>query len=266
MTVSGVYTSVSDCPIIDYPGDTRVCYFSTERQNHWNRDAQVSVSPAVPVVLSASAGHAELQLQFTVTNPSAAGFGPGTYSWSAQIADRPVALPYEFQISAADSANKEFLLSQPLTAPIVGGTPKSLPWSFLAKGPTPLRIRLQRKNDVNIIKEVQLEVEIYVLQPSLPSYFIKSGLPLSLLRLETLIPAWTVSNSADWGEFVILALFQDKRLTYQNWGGSAKYVTINPDRMDPQQMQTHGVHTTCWLELFLSDLVLLPKYYGSGQC
>ena len=93
------------------------------------------------------------------------------------------------------------------------------------RGPVTWNIKV----DGNDNAQPPLDLEIYVLPTYLPKYFVNAGVPLGLLRLETLLPVWMAIKDPTqngWPAFAITALFNDSRLTYDIFSSAPTYGTF----------------------------------------
>lgn len=93
------------------------------------------------------------------------------------------------------------------------------------------------------------ELELYVLSSQIPMYLKTSGVPLELLKLPSLVPAWMVKKAneipTDRSGHIANALFHDKRLQYDIWTGyHSHFGSASSSQQD----------TYLGLDLWLSDL------------
>ena len=100
---------------------------------------------------------------------------------------------------------------------------------------------------------ISTKLELYVLPKYIPKYMINQGIPLGLLRYETLLPTWMKNKDEkknDWPIFAVNALFNDPRLSYDNFSGANTYATSGMNFTG----RSAAVETAVWIELWLSDM------------
>ena len=95
-------------------------------------------------------------------------------------------------------------------------------------------------------------LELHLLYSDLPPFFDDDGVPLALLRLDTLMRPWSTSPVKDWRKFVTQQLFADRRMTYENFKGMNRYTSWQTDWFDISPAE--GPLLNCWIELWLSDM------------
>ena len=98
----------------------------------------------------------------------------------------------------------------------------------------------------------KIDIELYVLSKYISPYWQGNGIPLDLLRLETLLPTWMTAYGPHWPSFVVEALFADIRMTYDIWRGAESYVGHSIGGWNTSE-------NVFWLDLWLSDMVGIIK-------
>lgn len=219
--VTSIVVGPSLCPLVDAIHKLRACYFSAKVQTLWSSDQSDRV---VPVTLSPNTSVLKVSVQM-----------PGNYEVSAMLGTQNIIAsglvtftnePYEFPL-------------------IIPGN--KVPYSFRGSVEWKLFDPASKKTEIS-----STSVEIYVLTPSLPKYFDNPGIPLALLRLDTLMPKWQQSDKTDWATFVVSQLHNETRLEYDTWKGVSKYTS---SLAELEENSSSGIEIkACWLDLWLSDM------------
>ena len=126
------------------------------------------------------------------------------------------------------------------------GSQKRLPWAF--NDTVEWTISVAGKKTI-----VATKIELYILPSYIPKFMIDDGIPLGLLRLQSLVPTWMTINDPgenDWPIFAVKAVFSDPRLWYDNFSGASSYCSHGMGYTSASK----SVETSCWIELWLSDM------------
>ena len=129
---------------------------------------------------------------------------------------------------------------------INGNVQKRMPWAF--KGPITWNFVIKGKT-----MTFTTNIELYVLPSYIPRYMIDNGLPLGLLRLDTLLPTWmkvTDPFNNNWPVFAVNAIFNDSRLAYDHFCGESTYCVDSVYSAENSRSKEKEL----WVELWLSDM------------
>jgi hypothetical protein len=241
VNVSRVSTRSSDFPIVEYIGIERKLYFTTEPQVLYPLQGEKPTPVALlrtlaPPAPGGTATTAGLEIDFTAKLPA------GGYRWRALLGDVEL-MSFNFLMPAADPSRTVTMnLAQPFQPPLTKGNPRPVPWVFKRE----ITLRLERVHDPMhpVEKPITFQVEIYVLSELLPPFFQNQGVPLALLRFPSFLPAWMESVGTDWPAFVISAIFNHPKITYDNTASTSRYQNSNFWNLP-----------AFWLDLWLSDMV-----------
>ena len=174
LSISTVSVKELLCPLIE-TGDhstTRKTYFANGVYDIWK-------APATTLPAATS----EFTTRLTVTLRVASGtVNPGkaiTLKASHQINGTTKPL-----LSQGATWNPlEPTVSCPIQLPkISSGALKPTPWTFKGKLNWEIQVGDQKSTQ-------ETDLELYVLTPNIPKYLLDNGIPLRLLRLDTLLPA-----------------------------------------------------------------------------
>ena len=161
-----------------------------------------------------------------------------------------------------DSMNLSCSVEAP---PNSDGSKRSLPFVF--KGSLTWKLSW---TDAGKPKDYSIttNLELYVLPPWLPKVF-DAGVPLGLLRYDSLLPAWMrlydtskPGYSNDWPSFVVRALFYDRKLWYDTFSGASTYCSF---ANYSYSAKGYAPSTSCWIELWLSDMNGLKGSAGAAK-
>ncbi|MCJ1358433.1 MAG: hypothetical protein MMC33_008433 [Icmadophila ericetorum] len=256
--IAAVSIPGSSIPVIEFVSGIRKCHYQKNTCQLFSADG-VGAGHATPLALLQ--GTANLVVDVTIPGDASTLLYEVNAFLSNENNTGGVAFTESTHVTAF-SNDPDLLLKtstgeMPILAPKVGGIEKPVPWAYNGTLVVQLISSASAGTLKTIEEEVHMPVEIYVLSAELPDLYLGPGVPLALLRLETLIPVWLQSQEVDWPTFVTRALFNDERLQYHVINGFSKYTTWETEGMglnDAYQQNQGNIIIDCWLDLWLSDM------------
>lgn len=240
--VQSIEVSALEYPLYDHFANPVKCFFALGPEIIWDLNNKTNVVYPAALVVSTL-----FKVEFS---PAGLGILPTLtppFTLSAKLGTMDV-----FSSTFTDAKTVDNLS---IVQPTVTGQPKSLPWTlygdleWISKG---------SKTEQPQYK-CTTSIELYVLPPYLPSYFHRSGVALTLLRLSWYLPTWMREveqkpggNHSDWPAFVVKSIFSHPTLEYETYSGICKYTSWDlSQRIDDIFRNRRGIN--CWLDLWLSD-------------
>ena len=246
LKITSISVSGLLCPLIETTKQSRTTYFSTGPFEIWKElsGCTPAASPGTDV---------SLDVKFEVVGGSLPDKTPFAISalWD-QYKPEEVFVKSKFQNFIEDKTDKwdsknptvKCSISPPM---MTGGTvQKRLPWAF--NDTVNWTITVAGKSTT-----MSTKLELYVLPSYIPKFMINEGIPLGLLRLNSLVPTWMKNSDPDkndWPNFATKAIFGDSRLWYDNLLGASTYCSY----AGPHGQYSQRFETSCWIELWLSDM------------
>lgn len=248
LTITSISVTRPLCPLVDTGKQGRTVYFSNDQFVLWSAADQPDVPrPAVCPGTSISLD-VTLSIKGGDNLASGAGISLGaTRDHNKFPGDAAKSVPAFVEEKKAQWDPKNPVVRCSIIPPKMSdGSQKRMPWAFYENIEWTI---------VAASKEVKLttKLELYVLPSYIPTFMLRDGIPLGLLRLDTLVPSWMKLSDPtrnDWPVFAVDAIFTDRRLCYDTFRGDATYSSPGPRQSDNSQISK----ASCWIDLWLSDM------------
>ena len=256
--ISSIDIPASFCPVIEFVSGVRKCHYQKNVWQLYLAKGSGAVTSATPVALIQGQAKLSVNITFPV-GASKRTFEIHVLLSNSEISNVAVTTPKQLRGFSNTQTQANFG-SLALLAPKVQGIDKAVPWAFT--GTLSFQLNEVKTTGTTLVEAVKMPVEIYVLSEKLPDLYLNAGVPLALLRLETLIPAWLRTEENDWPAFVVRALFNDERLEYHVVQGISKYTCWETSGMgsgEETYKKGEPITIDCWLDLWLSDMVSIPR-------
>lgn len=253
------------CPLIETKDGARITHFGNGTFTIWSPPIASTLAVSVPVIISKEQATLNVSLQGNIPANTPVLL-TATYSLPGSHTSHTL-VSYEFKWDP-DNLFK----TVPILAPTnVDQSSRPVPWAF--RGTMTWQIKaIARANTV--MGSQTTDLEIYVLPEEVPRFAMDNGLPLALLRLDSMFPTWMRLSEShdkdwplevqnDWPKFVTYSLFRDKRMCYDTFLGSSVYSTFNSTTDIPEAKRliptskakpVSSGDVSCWMDLWLSDM------------
>ncbi|KAJ6023932.1 hypothetical protein N7540_004729 [Penicillium herquei] len=240
--VDALYASRVECPLHDHFLNPPQIWFSPGESPVWNLEGDSGTKTPVAIyagtTFRAALKPESLGLIQALAHPLTLVGRAGEWTvFNSQ--ERPT----------SDNPIDDLVRDLVVNPPIINGAAKALPWRLSSY----INWTLSGNDPQQPIYECKTEVKVFVFPPNLPDYVVRGGLPVQLMSLNALWPEWMRSQSTDWAEFVIEAIFNDPRLEYETWSGSSRYTSGIITDLASQLGNNGGLEL--WLDLWLADML-----------
>ena len=227
----------------------RRTYFSRSPHDIWSAVNGGTTYP--PCAIPADSTNLDIPVGFHLNPQQALESGKG-WTLEARLQSSPgssgaSSIPFISFSGTWDDSTRE-VTANLVTPKYNDGSTRPLPWSFRGQ-----LIWTIANETGEAVDKGTLALELYVLSAHIPKYMKAGGIPLDLLRLPTLIPAWMMIEKdpnlvLGWSSFVTHALFNDNRLWYDIWKGQSTYCGVN------WEGTSSSSKIVLWIDLWLSDM------------